>query len=130
MVYHKQPMVYKTTSNRVTEWHEIKGGQQTTESLNLDQNLLNKIGKIVLQHENQNQVTINTPSIAYGSPLPYYGAPSYIPSRVVGIRFTGPWQSQLVGQYWGQSQQQINNGWRQPSTSYDVSLVQYGVPRW
>jgi hypothetical protein len=78
-----------TKPNRVSVWHQVNTGYQTSEGFNLDRNLLDKIGKIVLKHESENQA-IN-PSHVYGAPLPHYGPPSHWPKKVVGIKLTNPW---------------------------------------
>ncbi|XP_050101599.1 WAS/WASL-interacting protein family member 1-like [Anopheles aquasalis] len=92
-------------------------GQQTSEGLMVDQQLLEQVKMVLLQHEqesaSQNGGSNSGPSTSYGPPRGGM-------ERIVGLMLEQPVQSIPLAEYWQGDQQPPSNSYGPPSGSYGV----------
>ncbi|XP_053670342.1 glycine, alanine and asparagine-rich protein-like [Anopheles nili] len=87
-------------------------GQQTTEGLMIDPQLLEQVKMVLLQHESESASNGGSsgPSSSYGPPRNM--------ERVVGLMLEQPVQSIQLAEYWQGDQQPPSNSYGPPSGSY------------
>ncbi|ETN61789.1 hypothetical protein AND_006541 [Anopheles darlingi] len=93
-------------------------GQQTSEGLMVDPQLLEQVKMVLLQHE-QESASQNGGGSNSG-PSTSYGPPRGGMERIIGLMLEQPIQSIPLAEYWQGDQQPPSNSYGPPSGSYGV----------